>query len=204
MRGIALFTKLIAALSCALALAARADDIEVRSAELVAAEDGLRLTAEFAFELSARLDEVVANGIPLYFNVEFELTRPRWYWFDEKTAAKSLQVRLSYHALSRQYRLSTGALHRSFATQEEALEVLRHVRSLAVAERAAISADTEYQAAVRMRLDTSLLPKPFQLSALTSRDLHLESPWQRFTFRLAALPPAPDESRDVPKGAGAR
>src|SRR2546426_7506592 len=35
--------------------------------------------------------------------------------------------------------------------------------------------DADYEAALRMRLDTTLLPKPFQLSALTSRELHLES-----------------------------
>ena len=34
-----------------------------------------------------------------------------------------------------------------------------------------------------MRLDTALLPKPFQLSALTGRELHLESPWKRFIVR---------------------
>src|SRR2546430_10077923 len=44
------------------------------------------------------------NGVPLYFRVDFELKRPRWYWVDEKAASKRLQLRLSYHALSRQYR----------------------------------------------------------------------------------------------------
>ena len=34
-----------------------------------------------------------------------------------------------------------------------------------------------------MRHDMSLLPKPFQLSALTARDLHLDSAWNRFTVR---------------------
>ena len=42
-----------------------------------------------------------------------------------------------------------------------------------------------------MRLDVALLPKPFQLSAITSRELNLESPWKRFTFRPPAAPPAP-------------
>ena len=76
---------------------------------------GSSLDADFAFELTPRLEEVVANGVPLYFRVEFELTRPRWYWFDEKAASRQLQLRLSYHALSRQYRLSTGALQQNFA-----------------------------------------------------------------------------------------
>ena len=63
------------------------------------------LDADFAFELTPRLEEIVANGVPLYFRVEFELTRRRWYWFDEKAASRQLQLRLSYHALSRHYRL---------------------------------------------------------------------------------------------------
>jgi hypothetical protein len=48
-----------------------------------------------------------------------------------------------------------------------------------------------------MRLDTTLLPKPFQLSAITSRDLNLESPWKRFIYRPPSPPPAPVESREV-------
>ena len=141
MRGFALIKKLVAKLArllTALALggaaltaafSARADDIEVADVRLAATEDGVVLTADFAFELNPRLAEAVTNGIPLYFVVEFELTRPRWYWFDEKAAVKRLQLRLSYHALSRHYRLSTGVLQQNYATLEEALNVLRRVRN---------------------------------------------------------------------------
>jgi hypothetical protein len=141
--------------------------------------------------------------VPLYFVVEFELTRPRWYWFDEKAAARRIQLRLSYHALSRQYRLSTGVLQRNYPTLEEALNVLRRVRNWLVVDRSAGLADASYEAAVRMRLDGTLLPKPFQLSAITSRELNLESPWKRFTFRPPAAFPAPVESRE-PKETEAR
>ena len=122
------------------------------------------LDADFAFELTPRLAEVVANGVPLYFRVEFELTRPRWYWFDETAASRRLQLRLSYHALSRHYRLSTGA----------AAAELRHAGGSARtcssacatgwwwSARATLSS-ADYEAAVRMRLDAALLPKPFQL-----------------------------------------
>src|ERR687891_1197049 len=112
-----------------------ADEIEVREATLKRIEDGLVLDADFAFELTPRLADVVANGVPLYFRVEFELTRRRWYWFDETAASRRLQVRLSYHALSRQYRLSTGLLQQNFATLEEALNVLKRVRNWLVMER---------------------------------------------------------------------
>ena len=212
MRGIALLLKLSVALTFGVVLAAGsaavsvayADEIEVADASLAATEEGVVLAADFSFELNPRLAEAVANGVPLYFVVEFELTRPRWWWFDEKAAAKRMQLRLSYHPLLRNYRLSRGVLQQNYATLEEALNVLRRMRNWLVLERVDRSAglsDANYEAAVRMRLDVTLLPKPFQLSAITSRDLNLESPWKRFTFRppagFAAPLPAPVESRDV-------
>jgi hypothetical protein len=202
MRGIASCKNLLAALvflgaALAIAPAANADEIEITDARLIQGEDGVALSADFAFDLNPRLAEVVTNGVPLYFVVEFELTRPRWYWFDEKASAKRLQLRLSYHALSRHYRLSTGVLQQNYPTLEEALNVLRRLRNWPVVDRNSSLADANYEAALRMRLDVALLPNPFQLSALTSRELNLESPWRRFVFRPANAPPPPVESRET-------
>ncbi len=196
MRRIAFLARLALLLASFASFAARADEIEVRDVSLRATEEGLVLDADFAFELTPRLAEVVANGVPLYFRVEFELIRRRWYWFDDTTAVRRLQVRLSYHALSRQYRLSTGLLQQNFATLEEALNVLKRVRNWLVVERS-VPLSGDYEAALRMRHDVSLLPKPFQLSALTARDLHLDSAWHRFTVRSLEQAPAPVESRDL-------
>ncbi len=202
-RGLALLKTLLALLACAAVLAARADEIEVLDARLSATEEGLALEADFAFELKPRLGEAVANGVPLYFVVEFELTRLRWWWFDEKAVAKRMQLRLSYHPLLRQYRLSTGMLQQQFQSLDEALHVLKRVRNWLVVERGAALAEANHEAAVRMRLDISLLPKPFQVSAITSRDLNLESAWRRFPFRAPPAPPAPVETRE-PREAGGR
>jgi len=196
MRRIAHLTALLLALATA---DARSDEVEVLQANLVAVEEGMVLNADFAFELSPRLEEVVANGVPLYFRVEFELTRPRWYWFDERAASRVLQLRLSYHALSRHYRLSSGLLQQNFSSLEEALNVLKRLRNWLVVDRTATFSDAEYEASVRMRLDSTMLPRPFQLSALTSRELQLDSPWRRFSVRPQQVP-APVESRQ-PKGA---
>jgi hypothetical protein len=43
-----------------------------------------------------------------------------------------------------------------------------------------------------------MLPKPFQLSALTGRELHLESPWYRFSVPALEQAPAPVETRELP------
>jgi Domain of unknown function (DUF4390) len=197
MRRTGLLTTVALLVALLAASAARADEIEVRDVSLRATEEGLVLDADFAFELTPRLADVVANGVPLYFRIEFELTRRRWYWFDETTAVRRLQVRLSYHALSRQYRLSTGLLQQNFPTLEEALNVLKRVRNWLVVERSVPLSGEDYEAAVRMRHDASLLPKPFQISALTGRDLHLESPWRRFTVRRLQQAPAPVEIREL-------
>ena len=203
MRGVVPISKLLvtlASLILAAVPAARAENIEVREANLRAADEGVVLNAEFAFRLGPRLSEAVANGVPLYFVIEFDITRPRWYWFDEKTASKRTQVRLSYHALSRQYRLSTGVVQQNFESLEEAIAVLRHVRNWLVVERGVAISDARYEAAVRMRLDTALLPKPIQVSALTSSEWNLESPWKRFNFRAPQQPPAPVETREQAQG----
>jgi hypothetical protein len=204
MRRIALLTGFVALLAVA---PARGEGIEVRDAALRAVDDTLVLEADFDFELTPRLAEIVANGVPLHFRVEFELTRGRWYWFDERAASRALLMRLSYHALSRHYRIAAGAqpdrymLQQNFPTLEEALQVLKRVRNWVVVERRSALSRADYDAALRMRLDTTQLPKPFQLSALTGRELHLESPWKRFVLSPPQQKPAPVESREPKKEA---
>lgn len=191
----------IVALACAAAVSVRADEIDVVDARLAASEEGLLLSADFAFDFSPRLHEAVANGVPLHFMVEFEMSRPRWWWFDEDTASRQTHWRLSYHALSRQYRLSSGALHQNFANLNEVLEVMRRLRNWLVLERSVALAGSQYEVAVRMRLDTAQLPRPLQLSALTNRELRLESQWKRFIFIPPKPPAPPGAARDAQEGA---
>jgi Domain of unknown function (DUF4390) len=184
--------RLVASLLLALALAfggaaqARADSIEITDLSLQANDDGYALDADFDIDLNARLEEAINKGVALYFEVEFELTRKRWYWFDERPVSRQLTLRLSYHALTRQYRVSRGALHQSFSSLSDALRVLSRVRSWQVLERAEVGAGTDYQAALRMRLDITQLPKPFQVNALTSRDWNLASEWRRWPLQIIA------------------
>ena len=180
------------AILCALLLACvlpstpvRADTLELREARLEAQDDGWIITADFNVELNQRLEEAVNKGLPLYFSFDFELARTRWYWFDEKPAEFSQTYRLWYHALTRQYRLSAGTLYQSFNSLGEALRLLSRPR-LPAFDRARVRPGETYTAAVRMRLDVSLLPKPFQLSAMTNREWTLDSDWKRFPFRADA------------------
>lgn len=161
------------------ALPARAD-IEVKRASLAVADDGYVLEADFSIALTPPLEDVLSKGVSLYFLLEFELIRPRWYWFNDKIAQVAQQYKLSYNSLTRQYRVSLGTLFQNFATLTEAVRFFSSTRNLPVADKSALQPDTVYQAAVRMRLDVSQLPKPFQITALGSREWNLSSDWYRF------------------------
>ena len=171
----------LAVFFCA-AFPVRAADIAANSAELVISDDGYSLSANFTVTLNRRLEEAVNKGVVLHFAADFELTRSRWYWFDEKVVRLSKMFQLSYHALTRQYRLSSGALHQSFSSLDETLRVLSRVRHWQVISKEEISADETYLASVRMRLDPSQMPKTFQVSALSNRDWNQSSEWLLWNF----------------------
>ncbi len=166
-----------------LSLAVAAGEVEVRNPQLLPTDDGYAVSADFSFEFNSRLEEAVTRGVVLNFLVEFELNRNRWYWLDDKVVAKSQTIRLSYNALTRQYRLSSGALHQNFASLEEALRILARLRHWTVLDKSVtLRPGDTYQAALRLRLDPSQLPKPFQLTALASREWNLSSDWLLWPF----------------------
>jgi hypothetical protein len=170
-----------------------AAEIEISNTQLIAADDGYALSADFSFELNQRLEEAVSKGVALHFIADFEMTRPRWYWLDEKLVSRSQTFRLSYHALTRQYRVSTGGLHQSFVTLSEALRMLSHLRNWLVVERGdkSLKAGDSAQAALRLRLDLNQLPRPFQISALGNKDWTLGSDWKIWSLTLPPLPNVP-------------
>jgi hypothetical protein len=175
------------ALAAALLIAAfgapaLADGIEVRSVAIEPADDGWNLEAAFDVQFNPRLEEAVNRGVALYFVIEFELSRPRWYWFDEKPVVLSQTYKISYSPLLRQYRFTIGNVSQNFTRFEEVTRVLSRLRGWHVADKGALKKDQVYQAAVRMRLDTAQLPKPFQLNAIASREWTLASDWHRWTI----------------------
>ena len=162
-----------------------ADPVAVQRASLQADGTGWSIDARFDFELNSSLEDAVNKGVPLYFTTDFNLSRPRWYWFDEEPVNVSQSIRLSFQPLTREYRVSTGGLQLGFATLEEALAVIKHVTSWHVIDRAQVAPGETYNASVRMQLDIALMPKPFQIDAVNNRDWNLSSDWKRFTFTAA-------------------
>lgn len=161
--------------------AAQPHGIEVRRAVVAPVEDAYVLDADIDVVLSAPLEEALNKGIPLYFQLEFEMVRSRWYWFNDKAVTLQQQYRLSYSALTRQYRVGVGAFYQNFVTLNEALQFLSRVRRREELDPGALSKGSIYTAGLRLRLDTTQLPRPFNLNALGSREWSLGSDWYRWT-----------------------
>jgi Domain of unknown function (DUF4390) len=176
------WTALALLLSLVAADPALADPIAVQRASLQADGSGWSLDARFDFDLNSSLEDAVNKGVPLYFTTDFNLSRPRWYWFDEEPVNVSQSIRLSFQPLTREYRVSTGGLQLGFSSLNEALDVIKHVTSWHVIDRMQVKPGETYNASVRMQLDIALMPKPFQIDAVNNRDWSLSSDWKRFTF----------------------
>lgn len=176
---------LVAAALLIAAMLARAGSIEPIKAQLIPAEDGYSLSAEFAIDLGPRVEEAVSHGIPLYFNLELEVSRPRWYWTNEDVASRGITYRLSYHALTQEYRLATGTLRRRFSNLGDTLRALERFNALPVIDKGALKPGQSYQVAVRLSLDRSQLPKPFQVDAIANKDWQVSAKVLRWQFQPA-------------------
>jgi hypothetical protein len=163
-------------------LCAAAQGLQVTSAEIIASDDEYYLNADFDIALGAAVESALSKGVPLTFVVEAQIMRPRWYWFDQTVAQTRSQYRLSYNALTQQYRVAVGALFQNFSTLTEALQLLSRVRNRSLAPRDELRPGEPYEAAVRVWLDTTRLPKPFQVTAIASREWSLNSDWYRWSF----------------------
>jgi hypothetical protein len=175
-------------LSVCLALSAAttqaAEGIELLNAAIEASDDGYRLSSRFNVELTHSLEDALLRGVPLYFTLQVELSRPRWYWFDEVAVTASRTIRLSYNVLTQQYRASIdGNLHRNFARLDDMMALLRRPGRWLIAEPSSLKKDANYSVGVQLALDVSQLPKPIQVSAIGSAEWRIASEWARFNYR---------------------
>jgi hypothetical protein len=164
-----------------LTLDARAENIEIKSAAVALREDSYVVDADIELTLPPTLEDILHKGVALNFLLEFELIRPRWYWLNEKVVSGAQQYKLAYNTLTRQYRISLGTIYLNFETLGEVLRFISRPSNVPVADKVQLQPGTTYLASLRMRLDVSQLPRPFQISVLGSREWNISSDWYRFT-----------------------
>ncbi|MFM1807002.1 MAG: hypothetical protein RL212_1261 [Pseudomonadota bacterium] len=166
---------------------AHADEIKFQKVNLRAVEKAWVLDADVSLELTPALEQLVNKGVTLHFVTEFQLTKNRWYWFDAKTVEVQRISKISYQALTNQYRVTLGSFTLNAANLKQAIAAVKTIEDWTVVELAGIDQNQTYQAAVRMRLDTNQFAKPFQVNAINSKSWNLQSEWLRFEFKPKSL-----------------
>lgn len=160
------------------------EGIRIERAELEYSDSKYRLSLSLDLVLTPALHDALSRGVPLYFSTEVQVTRPRWYWFDEKAVNTSVTTRLSLNVLTQQYQVSiNGIAIASFRQIEDALATIRRPPNASIAQRESFTSGEVYEIALRSGLDVARLPKPIQVHALNSSDWRFVSDWKRFTFR---------------------
>jgi hypothetical protein len=143
-------------------------------------DDGVFITAAVSFELPAVVEDALLKGIPLFFLIEADVYRERWYWTDRRVAGASRTVRLAFQALTRRWRVNIGTgtgasglrstFNQNYDRLDEALAAVQRVARWKVAEAGELKAGADHRLAFNFRLDLSQLPRPFQIGMVGQRD----------------------------------
>lgn len=168
--------------------------IELTELRIERQDSALVLSSNVRLELGSAVEEALLKGVAIHFVVEATFMRERWYWYDTRVTGSARHYRLAYQPLTRRWRLSTsseamgsaasaGSLSQQFESLADALSAIRRNLNWKVAEVSELDADTKYLMNFQFRIDTSQLPRPFQITAggqnewnlALSRNLRLSS-----------------------------
>nr|WP_259371913.1 DUF4390 domain-containing protein [Caldimonas mangrovi] len=142
---------------------ASAAGINLRDVELGRSDDGVLLSFTAGFELPKTVEEALLKGVPLHFEAEAQIYRSRWYWRDQRVARAGRTWRLAYQPLTRRYRVTFGSLNQNYDTLDEALAAIQRTTRWRIADLSRFEPGERHYIELDFRLDTSQLPRPFQI-----------------------------------------
>ncbi|MDB5777879.1 MAG: putative proline rich signal peptide protein [Polaromonas sp.] len=164
-------------------------------------EDGVYLSAVVRFDVPPVVEDALLKGIAVYFVVEADVYRDRWYWTDVRVASAARTLRLAYQPLTGRWRVnivpgliasSSGlraTLSQNYETMPEALSAIQRVAHWKIADASEVEPGEPYMLNLNFWLDLSQLPRPFQIGVAGQKDWTI-SAQVRDRLRLAPAPPA--------------
>jgi hypothetical protein len=184
------FNLIVLLLSLLLPVAAiQAAGIQIKSVNLTAAGNGYEISMDSEIMLNDTLEQALEKGIVLYFVTKFSLFDARWYKLNDEVARSKFVVGLRYYALTRQYHLNHPVFSQSYYSLQEALQALGRIRDLPLTVKSEVKPDADYVASVRVWLDLTRMPKPFQVETIGSSQWDLSSDKLEWHMKL----PTPGE-----------
>jgi hypothetical protein len=155
---------------------------EITQFQVERVEEGLALSTQLQFELPPVVEDALLKGIPLFFVLEADTYRDRWYWADQRVASSARTMRLAYQPLTRRWRVNVASgvisnsgglratLNQNYDSLSEALNGIQRLARWKFADNAELSPDGVYRLEFSFRLDLSQLPRPFQIGVAGQSD----------------------------------
>jgi hypothetical protein len=123
-------------------------------------EDGIYLNAAVSFELPHVVEDALLKGIPMFFVIEVDVFRDRWYW----------RVNIGSGLIGGGSSGLRATFNQNYDTLPEAMSVVQQVARWKVADSADIRSGNEHNLVFSFKLDLSQLPRPFQIGVAGQRD----------------------------------
>ena len=155
----------------------------IKTAEINSQFEAYFLNADFDLSFNDDLDEAIKKGIPVNFIIEFELKKPRKYWFDEEVTKKTKEILLTYHALSKQFTLTESENRLiAFDNLTQAKNELKKIKNWRIFDKSQIDDTEKYSAYLQVKLDQTKLPKQLQADITSNQEWQLASKQFQWTF----------------------
>ena len=155
----------------------------IKTAEINSQFEAYFLNADFDLSFNDDLDEAIRKGIPVNFIIEFELKKPRKYWFDEEVTKKTKEILLTYHALSKQFTLTESENRLiAFDNLTQAKNELKKIKNWRIFDKSQIDDTEKYAAYLQVKLDQTKLPKQLQADITSNQEWQLASKQFQWTF----------------------
>lgn len=142
----------------------------------------LYVNADMDLSLNNKVEEALTKGIPINILIEVRLKRPRKILWDETIGSWSISRKLSYHALSSQYLVSTvgDSQIESFTSLSQALRSAGSLVDQEFQMNHFPGKNEKYLLEMRVSLNIESLPAPLRPVAYTSLAWHLNSGWSQW------------------------
>ncbi|PPD44947.1 MAG: DUF4390 domain-containing protein [Methylobacter sp.] len=157
----------------------------IKQAGLARESNGYLLSAEIDYQLSEKAMEALQNGVPLFWNIQVKIQRPREFFWPETLAEATIRYRLQYHALLKMYRVKNernGVVH-NVSTLSGAIGLMSVLRNVRLFDGAEFLPEPGAVVALKVDFDRDALPLPLRPLAYLSRQWYLSSDWSSWPLK---------------------
>ena len=148
------------------------------------------VSTRFYIDLPRPLQEVLKQGIPLQFDLSYQLTHPTAAAYKLRfnqlfNDDNIISYKLSYHPVTNRYRVATGSFYTDYPNLNTALKALGATANWQILPTGTLNnySAAETGVSVQLALNEQRLPKPYQVNvADKSKRWKLNSGWIRLNI----------------------